>query len=536
LAQSEQLRAALSVALAESEATVRALREHSERFQQVFDGMLAAVLVAEVIYTDGVATGHRLLTANRAFTEITGVAASDVVGRSMLDFNTSMPAELMERFYRVAETGESFEFERHSDRLRRTLEARVFSPVRGQFAISFTDVTVRRQLEEQMRQAQRMEAVGRLAGGIAHDFNNMLGVIIGRTELAMLETEPASQVHEDLTEIVSAARRSADLTRQLLAFARKQTLSPKVLDLSAALSRATTLLRRVVGEDIALVSVDADASCAVLIDPGSLDQILVNLCLNARDAIRRARRDTDHVAADDRIELMVQHRTLDAAYAAQHPEAAPGSYICLSVRDTGCGIAPSDLTRIFEPFYTTKGVGEGSGLGLPMVLGTVQQSGGFMVATSELGQGATFELFFPARHEPLAPPTEAPTELVGGAETILVAEDEAAVLQLAVQSLTRLGYRVLGAHGPIEALHVAMAFDGPIDLLLTDVVMPEMHGSELAHQLRAVRPSLRVLFMSGYSADVLHEESLRDGSAQFLPKPFSLGELATKIRQTLHHT
>lgn len=380
-------------------------------------------------------------------------------------------------------------------------------------------------LEAQLHQAQKMEAIGRLAGGVAHDFNNVLAVIVGHVELALEQAAPDSPLYADLLAIQRAAQRSAELTRQLLAFARKQTIAPKVLDLNATIAGMLKILDRLIGEDIDLLWKPADQLGAIKMDPAQIDQIMVNLVVNARDAI----------AGVGRITIETGHATFDEAYCENHPGFIPGSYVLLAVSDDGCGMDQTVLSQLFDPFFTTKPPGKGTGLGLATVYGIVKQNHGFINVYSEPGQGTTFKIYLP-RHEsepvsarlmpsPAAPPV--------GAETVLLVEDEEALLKIGKLLLERLGYTVLAAGNPHQALELAGTYPGDIHLLLTDVIMPEMSGRELWHQLSALRPRLKCLFMSGYTADVIAHHGVLDEGVHFLQKPFSREALATKLREAL---
>ena len=379
-------------------------------------------------------------------------------------------------------------------------------------------------LERQLQQAQKMESVGRLAGGVAHDFNNMLGVIIGHAEIAMNQVDPAQPLHASLMEIHKAAQRSADLTRQLLAFARKQTVAPKVLDLNETVTGMLNMLRRLIGENILLNWQPGKDLWFVKVDPSQIDQILANLCVNARDAI----------AGVGKLSIETGNRTLDDAYCATHPGCMPGDYVLLTVSDSGCGMDKATLAQIFEPFFTTKDVGEGTGLGLATVYGAIKQNNGFINAYSEPGQGTTFTIYLP-RHRGQAEQvrTESVAEPSTGQETILLVEDEPAILQMTSRILEGLGYTVLAASTPAEAIRLAQEYTGNICLLMTDVIMPEMNGWDLAEKLLSLDPHLKSLFISGYTADIIGHHGILDERAHFLQKPFSTKELAVKVRETL---
>ncbi len=384
-------------------------------------------------------------------------------------------------------------------------------------------------LEEQLAHAQKMESVGRLAGGVAHDFNNMLGVILGHAEMAIENMDPAEALlRGNLEEIRKAAERSANLTRQLLAFARKQTVAPKVLDLNATVASMLKMLRRLVGEDVNLVWLPGAELYQVKVDPSQVDQILANLCVNARDAI-------DGVG---RLTIETANSRFDDDYCAAHAEVVPGEYVKLAVTDDGCGMDKATQERIFEPFFTTKGVGKGTGLGLATVYGIVKQNNGFVSVTSEPHKGTTFEIWLP-RHVTAetgtaqAVPISVP--VVRGRETILVVEDEPSILDMTKTMLERLGYTVLTANTAREAIRLAGAYTGVIHLLLTDVVMPEINGRDLAKILLTSYPALQRLFMSGHTADVIARHGVLDEGVPFIQKPFSKKDLAARVSEVLEH-
>jgi signal transduction histidine kinase/CheY-like chemotaxis protein len=383
----------------------------------------------------------------------------------------------------------------------------------------------RERLESQLIQAQKMEAVGRLAGGVAHDFNNMLAVILGNVELALANINPSDSLHGDLEEIQKAGKRSAELTSQLLAFARKQTVMPKVLDLNETIEGIIKMLRRLISEDISLSWNPGNNLRRIKIDPSQIDQILANLCVNARDAIS----DVGAIAIETANVLF------DEAYCAIHTDFNPGDYVMLAVSDNGCGIDKETQSKLFEPFFTTKEMGKGTGLGLATVYGIVKQNNGFINIYSEPGKGTTFRIYLPCHGEYIEKVSEERlTEAIkSGSETILLVEDELAIMKFGKTILERLGYKVLAANSPGEAILLAEEYSGQINLLLTDVVMPEMNGSDLAKHLQSLYPQLKLLFMSGYSANIIAEHCALDKSVHFIPKPFSMKDLAFKIREAL---
>ncbi len=384
------------------------------------------------------------------------------------------------------------------------------------------DITEQRSIEAELAQAQRLDSIGRLAGGVAHDFNNLLTAMFGSIDLARTALPADSAAQLELVELYDCAQRGATLTAQLLAFARRQVMEPRVMTLSSLVTGIEKLLRRVLGEDIELAAV-CTAEGRVRVDPHQLERVLVNLATNARDAMPNG----------GRLTLEAIDVELDEPYATAHAEVVAGSYVMLAVSDTGVGIAHEDLPHIFEPFFTTKAAADGTGLGLATCYGIVRQAGGYIHAYSEPGHGTTFRIYLPRVDAPLdgAQPVE-PTREGSGHETILVVEDDPIVRRVTVRGLRQLGYQVLEAANGPEALALATKH-GTIDLLLTDVVMPMMSGRELAERLREVQPGTIVLFASGYTANAIVHHGVLDAGIEFLPKPFSIALLNARIRQLL---
>ncbi len=380
-------------------------------------------------------------------------------------------------------------------------------------------------LESQLQQIQKIESVGRLAGGVAHDFNNMLGVILGHAHLALMETDPVQPIHANLEEIRKAAERSADLTRQLLAFARKQTIAPKVLDLNETVSGMLKMLQRLIGEDIDLTWQPSAGLWSVKVDPSQIDQILANLCVNARDSITNM----------GKITIQTGNNVIDENYTANNMDATPGEYVTLTVSDNGSGIDKETMVHIFEPFFTTKGIGEGTGLGLATVFGAVKQNKGFINVYSEPGKGTTFSIYLPryAGNTRQGSTDGIVQATPRGQETILLVEDEPAILNMASMLLSKQGYSVLQANTPSEAIRLAKENTTGIHLLMTDVVMPEMNGRDLAKDLQTRYPQIKCLFMSGYTADVIAHHGVLDDGVHFIQKPFSLSNMAAKVREVL---
>jgi len=389
--------------------------------------------------------------------------------------------------------------------------------------ISFRNVTGQRALEERLRQAQRLESIGQLTGGVAHDFNNLLTVIIGNAGLLAeeLRGDPERRALADMT--LTAAQRAAELTKRLLAFARRQTLAPREVDATLLLAGMDGLLRRTLGEHIEIESTRAAGLWPALVDPAQLEGAILNLAINARDAM----------PAGGRLTIEAANARLDRDYAAQQVDVKPGQYVMIAISDSGSGIPPEDLERVFDPFFTTKEVGRGTGLGLSMVFGFVKQSGGHVRIYSEVGQGTTVRMFVPRSFEGAATEKEVATEAIGGTELILLVEDDDLVRQHAYDQLTALGYRVVTARNGPEAMAVVNR-RADFDLLFTDVVMPGgMNGRALADAARAVRPDLPVLFTSGYTEDAIVHHGRLDPGVQFLSKPYGRGDLARAVRAAL---
>lgn len=382
-----------------------------------------------------------------------------------------------------------------------------------------------RESQEQLRQSQKLEGIGQLAGGIAHDFNNLLTVINGFTALAMKDLPPDGLIRSNLEEVKKAGERASALTRQLLAFSRKQVLQPEVLNLDSVVVEMEKMLRRVIGENIDLRAVLEPQLGNVKADPGQIEQIILNLIVNARDSMPNG----------GKVTIETDNVYLDEEYAKHHLGAHPGHYVMLAVSDTGTGMDEKTRARIFEPFFTTKELGKGTGLGLSTIYGIVKQSGGNIWVYSEVGRGTTFKIYLPRVDEAAQEcrRISAAEESVRGTETILLVEDEDMVRKLTQQILKASGYRVLEAANGGEALQFCERHDGPIDLLLTDVIMPEMSGRELAKRLHRNQPELRVLFMSGYTDDAIVHHGVLEEGANFIQKPFTPEVLATKVRDAL---
>jgi PAS domain S-box-containing protein len=380
-------------------------------------------------------------------------------------------------------------------------------------------------LESELHQAQKMESIGRLAGGVAHDFNNILTVIHGYSSLGLMELDPQQKTFGQFEQIRNAAERAAELTHQLLAFARKQTIAPKVIDLNLSVAGMLKMLQRLIGEEVQLKWQQCEKLWNVKMDPSQVDQILANLCVNARDAVSDA----------GTVIIKVENCSLDESHCAKHTYSEPGEYVLLSVIDNGCGMDEETVTHIFEPFFTTKGLGEGTGLGLSTVYGIVKQNGGFIEVSSQLAMGTTFKIYLP-RHvgvEEQAEQGDAEKSAPRGNETILLIEDDIPILNFAKTILEKLGYTVVAESSPSKAIHLAGENADKIHLLVTDIVMPEMNGRELASSLQSIYPHMKSLFMSGYTSEVVERHGVLSSDFNFIQKPFTMHSMATKVREVL---
>jgi nitrogen-specific signal transduction histidine kinase/ActR/RegA family two-component response regulator len=391
------------------------------------------------------------------------------------------------------------------------------------FEVFAEDITERRTLERQLFQSQKMEAIGRLAGGIAHDFNNLLSVILGHSDILEQQAGTNSRLGKSVEATRNAAERAAALTMQLLAFSRKQVIDPTVIDLNQSVSEIQKMLHRIIGEDIELTIRLQPGLGYVKADSGQLGQVLMNLAVNSRDAMPNG----------GKLAIETANVELDDTYVRQHLGAKPGPFIMLAVSDTGIGMDSETLSHIFEPFFTTKEPGKGTGLGLSMVYGIIKQNNGYVMAYSEPGRGTTFKIYFPRTVESLPVSRSVEKEIPGGSETILVVEDELALRELTCVLLQEAGYTVLESTGVEDAIATAKDSQRKIDLLLTDIVMPRLDGRELANQLVALRPNLKVLYMSGYTDDVIVHRGLLKQATVLVQKPFTKAKLLRKVRETL---
>ena len=510
-----------------------ALRESEEKLQALFSAMTEMVVVHELLFDEkGKPCDYRILDCNQAFSRITKIKKETAVGQTATQVYKTDSAPYIDVFARVAQSGEPDEFVTYYASMDKHFLVSVVSPRKNFFATITSDITEimraeaeREKLQEQLNQSQKMESVGRLAGGVAHDFNNMLGVILGHTEMALEETDPASPLFAQLQSVHQAGERSADLTRQLLAFARKQTIAPRIIDINDTVEGTLNMLRRLIGEDIDLLWQPGRHLQPVKIDPSQIDQLLANLCVNARDAI----------GGVGKITILTDARTFDEGYCHHHLDSLPGDYVLLEVSDDGCGMDKKTLSHIFEPFFTTKEQGQGTGLGLASIYGIVKQNNGFINVYSEPDKGTTFRIYLPVYDAKATGVEEKEPELavVHGKETILLVEDEPAILNMITTMLEKLDYTVVAAATPGEAIRLAHEYEGQIDLLVTDVVMPEMNGRELAGNLLSHYPNLKRLFMSGYTANVIAHRGVLDEGVHFIQKPFSKKSLGVKLREVL---
>jgi two-component system, cell cycle sensor histidine kinase and response regulator CckA len=510
------------VALQASEAR---LRVSEEKFSKAFRASPDAIVISSL--ADG-----RLMEVNDIFLRLSGFTREEAIGRTSLELglwlNPKERDQLVELLKRDGEVRDlEIRFIMKSSQVRTILTSAHTIELNGLpcAIVIMRDVTERKLLEEQLREAQKMEAVGRLAGGVAHNFNNLLVGMLGYSDLLLKKLPEGTALHRMASEINAAANRGRDLTSRLLAMSRRQVLQPKVLDFNGLVLQTERLLRPIIGEDIRMHLRLDPKTGFVKSDPTQLEQVILNLALNARDAMPHG----------GTLSIETCNIQVDAAYTRQHAGLLPGSYVRLWVADTGHGMSPGVMARIFEPFFTTKDSGNGSGLGLSTVYGVVKQSGGCITVMSEPGRGAAFAVYLPRVNQipEMKPRVPLPIEPQAGTETVLLVEDEPVVRTLVQEILQECGYRVLRASSGAEALRLNEETLEPIQLLITDVVMPEMSGPDLASRLGTLRPMMRVLYMSGYTDDeVLTRKGLPENSA-FIQKPFTPDQFLRKVRETL---
>jgi PAS domain S-box-containing protein len=496
------------------------LKESAERFRKLAQASFDAILITQDGFVYDVNRGHADMFGYSSVEEVIGRPITDFVAEESL-------ADVQRRFVNNIEGTYQLVGLRKDGR-RILLEATGATHVIGGRPARITalrDMTERRSLEDQFRQAQKMEAVGRLAGGVAHDFNNLLTVIMSYTDMLSEGLAVQDPRADDLDQIRKAAVTATSLTRQLLAFSRHQVIEPRLVNLSDVVLMSNKMLNRLIGEDIDVVTTITKDPVAVMIDPGQLEQVIMNLAVNARDSMPRGGKLTLETAAVK----------IEADYARDQWLANSGRFAMLAVSDTGVGMDEATLARIFEPFFTTKEIGKGTGLGLATVFGIIKQSNGFIRVSTELGRGTTFRVYLPLVDKPTERYDGQPelVQLPVGTETVLLAEDAAAVRAAARQILERCGYTVLEAPSGRDALNIALKRQLPIHLLLTDVIMPEMSGRELAEQFCELRPSAKVLYMSGYTDDAVVLHGILSAGIAYLQKPFSPATLARKVREVL---
>ncbi len=509
--------------MVESRQTELALKESEERFRALHNASFGGI----TIHDKGI-----ILECNEGLSNITGYDYNELIG---MDGLSLISEDTRDKVIQNINKGyekpyEAMGIRKDGKAYPLRLEARNI-PYKGKMVrtVEFRDITEQKKAEAEkeklqaaLTQAQKMESVGRLAGGVAHDFNNMLSIILGNIEIIIEDLDSANPLISNLEEVQKAAQRSTDLTRQLLAFARKQTISPQVLHLNETLEGMLKMLRRLIGEDIDLSWQPKDSLWSVKIDPSQIDQILANLCVNARDSIKDV----------GKITIETDNAHFDEEYCIDHPGFKTGKYVMLTVSDNGCGMDNETLDNLFDPFFTTKELGKGTGLGLATVYGIVKQNNGFVNVYSEPEQGTTFKLYLPIHSEEQKTEGQKTVQekLQKGYETILLVEDEKAILRMTKTMLERMGYNVLAANTPDRAIQISNNPESKIDLLMTDVVMPSMNGRDLAKNISAFCPSIKFLFMSGYTANVIAHRGILDEGINFLNKPFSIQDLSVKLR------
>ena len=526
----------VSVDITERKRAEKALEESEERFRTLMDNI-------DAVAVQGYGPDGTTQYWNAASEKLYGYSQQEAIGRNLLDLiiPPEMRGAVAKEMREMAESGQPISSGEmllmHKDGSRvPVLSHHVIVKVPGREQELFcldVDITERKRaekekekLQSQLNQAQKMESVGRLAGGVAHDFNNMLSIINGYAEITIDMLDPGEPARENIREIYNAGNRSTDIVRQLLAFARQQTISPAKLDLNDTISGMLKMLQRLIGENIELTWHPGNNLWPVKIDPSQVDQIMANLAVNARDAISDV----------GKLTIETKNVVCGEEYRKAYAYFIPGQYIMLAVSDDGCGMETEIQNNLFEPFFTTKETGKGTGLGLSTIYGIVKQNNGFINVYSEPGIGTTFKIYLPRyeTNEVYDMPTNTTTEYMPtGSETILLVEDEPAILEMGREMIERLGYTVLTAKNPNDALRVALEYDGTIELLITDVVMPEMNGRDLSSQLVKNHPGLKTLYMSGYTADVIAHHGVLDEGVQFIQKPFSLRDLAKKVREVI---
>ncbi|MCF7809495.1 PAS domain S-box protein [bacterium] len=502
------------------------LRENEEKFRSVIEQSNDAIFILN---------NGQLDLVNRRFTELTGYSAQEVESPDFNFFDTLTPESraLVEKCTNLRKLGKNpsdvFEFTLiHKKGNKHYVQASVaeIDYQKGKaILVSLRDITEQKLLEEQFLQAQKMEGIGRLAGGVAHDFNNLLTIISGNSEIAKLTVDKKDPLNDDLDEIIKAANRAAELTQQLLAFSRKQKLQPKIINLNQVISTYNKMLRRIIGEDVVLTTNLTPDLSNVKADPGQINQIITNLVVNSRDAMPDG----------GKLKIETKNVELNEQYTKTHPGSKIGSYVLLSVNDSGIGMSREISAKIFQPFFTTKEIGKGTGLGLSTVYGIVKQSDGYIWCQSKLGKGTTFHIYLPVtegEHEEIIQDYDT-VALPKGKETILVVEDDEDVRNLAVKVLTRLGYKVIQAASGADALQLCKKMNKPVDLIVTDVIMPIMGGVEMVNCLREIWSDIKVLYMSGYTFEAIAHHGLINPEKLDMQKPLKPLVLAQEVRKML---
>ncbi len=518
----------IALDITERKRAERAVQESEKRFRTLFQGSPIGIALIDM---EG-----RAVDTNPAYRKMLGLVPEEPVTNALFNELTYPPNREADAMRYAALIGGELEHDRREKRylLRdgRTVWADLNLSVlkdsegKPQYVMAMSiDISERKRLEEQLRVAQRMEAIGTLSGGIAHDFNNMLTVIKGYTGMVLERKGLEEELRSQVQQIDGAAEQAASLTRQLLAFSRRQVLQPKVFDLNALVVNMEKMLRRLIGEHIEMVTVTVPDLGLVKADPSQIEQVIMNLVVNSRDVMPKG----------GRLTLETANRDLDETYAREHVGAIPGRYVMLAVRDTGMGMEPEVQAHIFEPFFTTKEQGKGTGLGLSMVYGIVKQSGGYIWVYSEPGRGTTFKIYLPRLDEPaeITQAERTPAAAVKGSETILLVEDDRGVRELTRAILTACGYSVLIGDDASTAASLCEHYAGPIHMLLTDMVMPGISGPELATQVLVRRPEIKILYMSGYTNNTIFREGMLDATVFFLQKPFTPASLSGKVREVL---
>ncbi|MCW7752907.1 PAS domain-containing protein [Desulfobotulus sp. H1] len=506
---------------------ITAQRTAEKSYAALFATMPYGFALHEIIRNEqGEAVDYRFLTVNPAFERLTGLPQKRITGKRVLEILPDTEPEWIERYGRVLAGDSPMHFESFSAAMAKHYEVTAYALSSETFVTLFHDISERKKLLAQLSHSQKMQAVGRLAGGVAHDFNNKLNIISGYAEFAQGLLEPSHPAHQDLDEILKASRSATELTRQLLTFARKEEdACPAIIQVNAVIQNMLNMLQRLIGENVRLVWRPGENLRPLCMDPSHLDQVLVNLCINARDA----------VGQEGRIIIETRNSHISPAESCEIPDLSSGEYVQISITDDGCGMSREVMEQVFEPFFTTKKKGEGTGLGLATVYGIIHRYKGVIRVYSETDVGTVFSIFLPAHqgkyHEPDREIPDPATRI--GRETLILVEDDPALLALNQAMLERLGYTVLPATLPGDALRMAEASAGTLTMLITDVIMPEMNGPTLARTMTEHFPGLHVLFVSGYTKNMLCQQGLVTEDIHFLQKPFSFQELARKVREIL---